>query len=69
MVRQDPRYRGPKEGNDTKRTYSIKAGTAQMSCSCYKNAWRGTTKKVFYGEFGPIIALKETKRNATKIPL
>ena len=47
MVRQDPRYRGTEEGNDAKRTYSNKVGTAKMSWSCYKNAWHATTKESF----------------------
>ena len=33
MARQDPRYRGPEEGKDAKRTYSIEAGLA-MSQEC-----------------------------------
>ena len=30
VARQDPRYGGPEEGKDAKRTYSIKACTAKM---------------------------------------
>ena len=30
MARQDPRYRGPEECKDAKRTYSIEACTAKM---------------------------------------
>ena len=65
MVRQDPRYRGPEEGKDAKRTYSIKAGTSKMSWSCYKNAHRKFSMEYFRTKS----ALKEAKRNATKIPL
>ena len=38
VARQDPRYRGPEEGKDAKRTYSIEACTAQMDWPCHKNA-------------------------------
>ena len=38
VARQDPRYRGPEEGKDAKRTYSIEASTAKMDWPCHKNA-------------------------------
>ena len=33
-----PRYGGPEEGKDAKRTYSIEACTAKMDWPCHKNA-------------------------------
>ena len=38
VARQDPRYRGPEEGKNAKRTYSIEACTAKMDWPCHKNA-------------------------------
>ena len=38
VARQDPRYRGPEEGKDAKRTYSIEASTAKVHWPCHKNA-------------------------------
>ena len=38
VTRQDPRYRGPEEGKDAKRTYTIEACTAKMDWPCHKNA-------------------------------
>ena len=38
VARRDPRYRGPEEGKDAKRTYSIEACTAKMDWPCHKNA-------------------------------
>ena len=67
MARQDPRYRGREEGKDVKRTYSIKADTGKMTL--VRTPDELLPKKVFYGEFQDETALKEAKRNATKIPL
>ena len=73
MARQDPRYRGPEEGKDAKRTYSIKAGRAKMSWSCYKNVWRATTKESFLWRISGRKALsrrlKETLQNTLKASL
>ena len=38
VARQDPRYRGPEEDKDAKRTYSIETCTAKMDWPDYKNA-------------------------------
>ena len=38
VAKQDPRYRGPEEGKDAKRTYSIEACTAKMDWPCHKNS-------------------------------
>ena len=50
MAIQDPRYRGPEEGKDAKRTYSIEACTAKIDWPCYKKPAERMPKKFFYGE-------------------
>ena len=35
VARQDPRYRGPEEGKDAKRTNYIEACTAKMDWPCH----------------------------------
>ena len=34
VVGQNPRYRGPDEGKDAKRSYSVKACTGKMDLPC-----------------------------------
>ena len=38
VARQDPRHRGPEESRDAKHAYCLKASTAKVDWSCYKNA-------------------------------
>ena len=47
VARQDSRYRGPEEGKDAKRTYSIEACTAKIEWPCYKNARWAAAKESF----------------------
>ena len=48
VARQDPRYRGPEEGKDAKRTYSIEACTVKMDWPCHKMPDERLPKKVLY---------------------
>ena len=57
VARQDPRYRGPEEGKDANRTYSIEACTVKMDYHVTKMPDERLPKKVLYGE------LQEGKRS------
>ena len=57
MARQDSRHGGPEESRDTKHAYCLKASTAKVDWSCYKNPDERFSKKVFYGK------LQEGKRS------
>ena len=57
MTRQDPRYRGPEEGKDAKRTYSIKLAQRRWTGHVTRMPNERLPKKVLYGE------LQEGKRS------
>ena len=70
VTRQDPRYRGPEEGKDAKRTYSIEACTAKMDWPCHKKCqMSGCQRKFSMENCKKESAHKVAKRNATKTPL
>ena len=68
MARQDPRYRGPEEGKDAKRTYSIEACTdgLAMSQECLMSDCQ---RKISMENCKKESDHKVAKRNATKTPL
>ena len=70
MARQDPRYRGPEEGKDATRTYSImKLAQLRLTGHVTRMPVSGCQRKFFMENCKKESAHTVAKRNATKTPL